>query len=419
MRFSPRPRGIRVEAGAAVASGCLIRGPPGRRGRSAQFAQSHEGTPDDPKLADPKVGKTVNSPRALMAEIAALPLDRPVRVLTLSADHERMISISGMRAALPEQVRLLSGPGCAASICPQADLYQAIQLASRHPLTLHVAESMLRLPVGRDLPGAHCLEQARREGADVRPISAPVEAVMAAQREPWREMVLFVAGFETVLAPLAGMIVDGLPENLSLLISGRRVEPLIEQLLRREPRPFEALLLPGNRCAVTGTSGWERISDRYRVPAAVAGYTPSNILTALHRLLRRHCAAEAGVDNCYRTLVRIGGHAMGRDQLSRVFEYADGEWRGLGRVPGSALRLRHAYRVMDADQRYPDYRDDVGPETGEMPLGCECAAVLLGEKTPRDCRQFSITCQASSPYGPCMASADGTCSLHSAVDRVA
>lgn len=361
----------------------------------------------------------MNALRALLAEIAALPLAGPVRVLTLSADHERMISLSGMRAALPERVRLLSGPGCAASVCPQADLYQAIQLASRHPLALLVADSMLRLPIGRGLPGPHCLEQARREGADVRAVSAPIEAVMAAQREPRREMVLFVAGFETVLAPLAGMIVEGLPENLSLLISGRRVEPLIEQLLQREPRPFEALLLPGNRCSVTGTSGWERLCNQYQVPAAVAGYTPSNILTALHRLLRRHCATEAGVDNCYRTLVRIGGHALGRDQLSRVFEQADGEWRGLGRVSGSALRLRHAYRVMDADQRYPDYREDVGPETGEMPLGCECAAVLLGEKTPRDCRQFSITCQAFSPYGPCMASGDGTCNLHSAVDRVA
>jgi len=362
----------------------------------------------------------VNSPRALLREIAALPLRGPVRVLTLSADHERMISLSGMRAALPEQVGLLSGPGCAASVCPQADLYQAIQLANRHPLTLLAADAMLRLPIGHHLPGPHCLEQARREGADVRSVSAPLEAVMAAQREPGRQMVLFVAGFETVLAPLAGMIVEGLPENLSLLISGRRVEPLIEQLLLREPRPFEALLLPGNRCAVTGISEWERLSERYRVPAAVAGYTPSNILSALYRILRRHCDDAAGVDNCYRTLVRVGGHALGRDQLSRVFEQADGEWRGLGQVPGSAFRLRHAYRVMDADQRYPDYRGAVGPETGAMPLGCECAAVLLGEKTPADCRQFSITCQASAPYGPCMASGDGTCSLqHSAVYRVA
>lgn len=378
------------------------------------IAAGHLGISDDAEQTDPGARQPVNSPRQLLAEIAALPLAGAVRVLTLSADHERMISLSGMRAALPEQVRLLSGPGCAASVCPQADLYQAIQLASRHPLTLLVADSLLRLPIARRLPGPHCLEQAGRDGADVRAVSAPIEAVLAARREPQREMVLFVAGFETVLAPLAGMIVEGLPENLSLLVCGRRVEPLVEQLLSREPRPFDALLLPGNRCAVTGTSAWERLCAEHGVSAAVAGYTPSNILTALHRVLRRHCAGEPGLDNCYQTLVRIGGHAMGRDQMTRVFEEADGEWRGLGRVTSSALRLRRTYHTVDADHRYPDYRGDVSPESGGMPLGCECAAVLLGEKSPRECEQFSITCQMASPYGPCMASADGTCSLHSA-----
>ena len=210
-----------------------------------------------------------NSPRALLAAIEALPLPGPVRILNLCGDQERVIALSGMRRALPEQVRLLSGPGCAASICPAAELYQAIRLTERHPVTLLVADNMLRLPLGGYVEGPRSLLEARNGGADVRLISAPVEAVLIAQAEPQREMVLFAAGFETLLAPLAGMVLEGLPDNLSLLLCGRRVEPLFEHALVRTDPGFDALLLPGNRCAVTGTLGMGKAGRR--TPCACGG----------------------------------------------------------------------------------------------------------------------------------------------------
>lgn len=278
---------------------------------------------------------------------------------------------------------------------------------------------MLRLPLGQHLAAPHSLVDAALAGADVQPVSAPIDAVLAARAQPTREMVFFVAGFETLLAPLAGMILEGLPANLSVLICGRRVDPLLEQMLQRGEARFDALLLPGNRCAVTGTRAWERLSDEFRVPAAVAGYTGSNILNALHLVLRQHCAGEVRVDNCYRALVRADGNAMARDQLYRVFEQADGDWRGVGGVRSSAFRLRHAYAILDADHRYPDYRSDVEHETAAMPRGCECASVLLGQKEPSDCEQFSAGCQSAAPYGPCMASEDGTCNLRSGLRHLA
>lgn len=198
-----------------------------------------------------------------------------------------------------------------------------------------------------------------------------------------------------------------------MLVCGRRVEALLEDLLRRGEAGFEALLLPGNRCAVTGTAAWERLADGNGLPSAVAGYTVTGILTALHGLLRQHLAGEARVDNFYRALVRPEGHATAGGWLRRVFERADGRWRGVGSVRSSAFRLRSAFAGCDADCRYPDFRGGLRNEPGDMPVGCDCAAVLLGRKDPSECAQFAAGCRASSPYGPCMASDDGTCSLRS------
>jgi hydrogenase expression/formation protein HypD len=362
----------------------------------------------------------MNTPQLLLKAIADLPLPGPVRVLNLCGDQERAIGLSGLRRVLPEPVSLVAGPGCVASICPQADVFQAIQLARRHPLTLLAGDNMLRLPIDPALPGPPTLAEARLGGADVRPVSAPIQALLIARAQPVRETVLFLAGFETLLAPLAGMILQGLPENLSLLICGRRVEPLLEQRLRRRAGPrFDALLLPGNRCAVTGTHAWERIIGDHRLPAAVAGYTGSNLLAAVHAVLRQHCCGEARVDNCYRALVRPEGNAMVLDQLERVFEVTGGAWRGLGYVQSSGFRLRHAYRVFDADGRFPDYRGEASARAGDMPAGCECAAVVLGTKAPVDCRRFDRDCRRATPQGPCMASEDGACHLHSRLDRAA
>lgn len=366
------------------------------------------------------VDSAMNHPRLLLKEIAELPLPGPVSIMNLCSDQERAIGVSRLRQALPDRVNLVAGPGCVASICPQADVFQAIQLAVRHPVTLLVADNMLHLPVDRRLGGPTTLAAARRAGADVRTISAPVEALVRARGEPTREMVLFVAGFETLLAPLAGMIVEGLPDNLSVMVCGRRVEPLLEQRLRRGSAPrLDALLLPGNRCAVTGTRAWERLSGEHELPAAVAGYTAWGILDAIHALLQQHCRGEARVDNCYRAWVRPDGNPVARDQLERVFQVIDGGWRGLGSIRSSAFRLRHSYRTFDADQRFPDYRMERSAPPRDLPAGCECAAVVLGRKSPADCLRFERDCRRAAPQGPCMASEDGPCHLHCSLVQAA
>lgn len=351
----------------------------------------------------------MRSPRDLVAAIARMPLPGRVRILNLSADHERVINLFGLRRALPDQVRLLAGPGSAACICPQEELYQAIQLARHHDLALYAPPALFDTVLNAPVPGPRSLRQAAEAGAQVHVINAPVEAVMAARDRPDHEAVLFLAGFETLLAPLAGMILEGMPPNLSLLLCGRRVDPLLESCVAQQGPWFEALLLPGNRCAVTGTHAWEAVCTRLRVPAVVAGYTLAGLLGAVHAVLSQVAAGEARVDNLYRALVRPDGNPMARDAMERVFEPGEGGWRGLGRFAGSAFRLRQAYAGLDADRRYPDYRGTLDPAQPELPDDCDCAAVLLGRKEPCECRHYQLGCRIATPHGPCMSSPEGVC----------
>ncbi|MCB1792463.1 MAG: hydrogenase formation protein HypD, partial [Gammaproteobacteria bacterium] len=169
--------------------------------------------------------------REALGAIESLQLERRVRVLHVCGDQERVIELSGLRRQLPDFIDVVSGPGCAASVCPEADVYQALQLVQRHPVTLLVGENLLRLPLNSAGDGPRSLADAMSRGQDIQAVATPIEAVMAAREKPWREMVYFVAGFETLLGPLAGMVLEGLPDNLSLLLCGRRAEPLVDQLL--------------------------------------------------------------------------------------------------------------------------------------------------------------------------------------------
>ncbi len=346
----------------------------------------------------------------LIESIAAECPAEPLRIMNLSAAQERVVTLSSLRANLPDKVQLVTGPGCVASICPVQDLHQARRLVEHHRVTLIVSENLFRLPMAQS-EGPASLAAMQAKGADIRPVSSPMEAVMLAVSEPQREMVYLGAGFETFLAPLAGMVLEGLPANLKLMVCGRRVEPLLTRLFENAGGNVQALILPGNRCAVTGIRGWEAMARRFEIPAAVCGYTATSILTGILGLIRQVTLGQANVDNHYRALVKPDGNAMALDQMDRVFELHDGLWRGIGTLSDSAWRLRHTYAVVDAYNHYPDYRDECPTQLDDVPAGCEFVDVELGCKSPEQCAQFFKTCTPAMPVGPSMASDDGACYL--------
>jgi hydrogenase expression/formation protein HypD len=397
-------------------------------------------------------------------KIKALPFTRRVRIMNVCGGHERSITMAGLRSALPSNIELIPGPGCPVCVCPEEDVYQAMQLALQEKVILVAFGDMLRVPVNVPKSEPRSLEQAKAAGADVRPIASPREAVAIAKQNPDRPVVFFAAGFETTTAPVAAMLLEGVPENLSVLLSGRLTWPAVALLLDSETPGFNALVAPGHVATIMGPEEWGFVVEKHHMPAAVAGFTPVSLLAAFYSVLRQLYENEsrnqsAGVvryisrssrvgeavsredidsmrrikgderetlttnggevqrsvgyflDNCYPEVVRPGGNAAARKQLQEALDVVDANWRGVGIIPRSGFALNERFAAHDARLIFPNYNDAARKRMGQMPPGCDCARVVLGKVYPNECKLYGAACTPRTPIGPCMVSDEGACRI--------
>jgi hydrogenase expression/formation protein HypD len=352
-----------------------------------------------------------DDPRRWLERIRALPLPGRVRIMNVCGGHERAITMAGLRAALPAGIELIPGPGCPVCICPEEDVYEAIQIALHEDVTLVAFGDMLRVPVNVPRGEVRSLAQARAAGADIRPIASPLEAAAIARQDPGRRVVFFSAGFETTTAPVASLLVQGTPGNLLILLSGRLTWPAVAMLLDSETPGFDALVAPGHVATVMGPDEWRFVVERHGMPAAVAGFTPSSLLAAFYSTLRQLIDGRRFLDNCYPEVVRAGGNPTARRHLEQALEVVDATWRGVGTIPRSGYRLRPAYAHLDARASFPAYASASRKRAGEMPPGCDCARVVLGRIYPNQCRLYGKACTPRNPIGPCMVSDEGACRI--------
>lgn len=348
----------------------------------------------------------------VLAQIRALPQPTaPIRVLNVCGGHERSIAEIGLRNLLPEWLQLLPGPGCPVCVCPEELIHQAIRIALEHPVTLVAFGDMLRVPVnvGRNEPDS--LVAARTAGADIRPIASPLEAISLAEQLAPRPVVFFAAGFETTMAPVAAMLADlRLPENLFVLLAGRRTWPAVAYLLEAGEARFEAMIAPGHVAAVMGASEWRFVAERHSMPVCVAGFSADSLLTALYTVVSRQIRGEAALDNAYANVVKTDGNIQAQRMLDSAFVVEDAMWRGIGSIPASGYRLADRHARLDASLHFP-ILETHRKRTGEMPPGCDCATVLLAHKRPDQCRLYGSACTPEHPIGPCMVSDEGACHI--------
>jgi hydrogenase expression/formation protein HypD len=349
--------------------------------------------------------------RRWLERIRALPLPERVKLMNVCGGHERAITLAGLRAALPASIELIPGPGCPVCICPEEDVYEAIQIALHEDVVLAAFGDMLRVPANVPKGEVRSLEQARAAGADVRPIASPLEAARIARETPGRQVVFFVAGFETTTAPVASLLVEGAPDNLLVLLSGRLTWPAVAMLLDSGTPGFDALIAPGHVATVMGPEEWAFVVDRHGLPAAVAGFTPASLLAATYSVLRQIVDGRRFLDNCYPEVVRPGGNPTARHHLGEAMEVVDASWRGIGVIPGSGYRLAPAHAHRDARAVFPAYAEASRKRAGEMPPGCDCAQVVLGRIYPNQCRLYGKACTPRNPVGPCMVSDEGACRI--------
>jgi hydrogenase expression/formation protein HypD len=349
--------------------------------------------------------------RQWLDDIRALDLPEKIRIMNVCGGHERSITMAGLRSALPDSIELIPGPGCPVCVCPEEDVYEAIQIALKEEVILVAFGDMLRVPVNAPKKEVRSLEQAKAQGADIRPVASPMEPVKFAYDNPQKPVVFFATGFETTTAPVAAMLAQGVPDNLFVLLSGRRTWPAVAMLLQSEEAGFHALIAPGHVATVMGGNEWQFVVDDYHMPAAIAGFTPESLLAGLYSTLRQTIEEKPFLDNCYPELVRPEGNQTAQKHMHEVLDVVDANWRGIGIIPASGYALNESYIQHDARLKFPVYTDAARRHAGQMPPGCDCARVVLGKIYPNECRLYGKACTPRKPVGPCMVSDEGACRI--------
>jgi hydrogenase expression/formation protein HypD len=346
-----------------------------------------------------------------LERIRALKLPSRVRILNVCGGHERSIAQAGLRGVLPGNITLIPGPGCPVCVCPEADILAAIRLAQAPGNILVAFGDMLRVPANVKKGELRSLAEAKRAGADVRAIAAPQAAMAIARGNPAKNVIFFVAGFETTAAPVAAMLAEGIPKNLSLLLSLRRTWPAVAMLLDSEAPGFEGLLAPGHVAAVMGADEWRFVVSRHAMPASVAGFSAASVLAALHDVLVQILESRPELGNAYPAFVRPAGNERARTCIDEQFADFDADWRGIGAIPNSGFSLRPHLAAHDAREKFPEIIESVAGRSEAMPPGCDCARVVMGRLAPVDCRLYGKACTPRTPIGPCMVSDEGACRI--------
>lgn len=335
---------------------------------------------------------------------------RPWVIMEICGGQTHSIIRNGIHQLLPGEIELVHGPGCPVCVTPLELIDKAIEIASRPNVIFTSFGDMLRVPGSRK-----DLFMAKSEGADVRVVYSPLDAVRLARENPDRRVVFFAVGFETT-APNNAMAVwqahrEGL-DNFTVLVSHVLVPPAMSALLSSPKNRVQGYLAAGHVCAIMGWEEYEPIAARFGVPVVVTGFEPVDILEGVLMVVTQLEEGAARVENQYSRAVRREGNIPARNLIDRVFEISDRKWRGIGSIPLSGFRLRDEFSRHDAELQF----DTVLIEVDE-PEVCISGIVLQGLKKPHECPAFGKECTPQTPLGATMVSTEGACAAYYAYHR--
>jgi hydrogenase expression/formation protein HypD len=310
---------------------------------------------------------------------------------------------------LPREISLLHGPGCPVCVTPERLVDRAIELAYRPDVLLATFGDMMRVPGSGD-----DLLHAKARGADVRLLYSPLDALRLAEEHPEKEVVFFAIGFETTLPVHLTALKEALRRklgNFSLLTSFFTVPPAMEAILSDASCRVDGFLAAGHVCAVTGNAAYYPLAEKYRTPVVVTGFEPADLLYGIYRCLCRLEAGANGVENAYKRAVPEAGNPRARALIDEMLEPCEGEWRGIGRIPMSSLRLRKPYEAHDAEKRFGlSSSESKTPDTpSTSPSKCIAGEIMRGLCQPSDCQHFAKSCSPTRPLGAPMVSGEGIC----------
>ena len=350
--------------------------------------------------------------RVLIKEIEALvatmtvPVERPIYIMEVCGGHTHSIFRYGLEGMLPKEIELIHGPGCPVCVLPMGRVDDCLAIATDPNVIFTTFGDAMRVPGSQK-----SLLQAKAEGADIRMVYSPMDALELARKHSDREVVFFGLGFETTMPSTALTILqaeaDGI-RNFSVFCNHITIVPTIRAILDSPGLQLDGFLGPGHVSMVIGTAPYEFIASFYKKPMVVAGFEPLDILQSIWMVLKQIKEGRAEIENQYARIVPDRGNAPALQAVSRVYELREFfEWRGLGSIDHSGVKLRAEYVHFDAEQKFTIPSLKVAD-----PKSCQCGEVLKGVIKPWQCKVFGSACTPETPVGALMVSSEGACAAY-------
>jgi hydrogenase expression/formation protein HypD len=332
--------------------------------------------------------------------------DRPLQIMEVCGGHTHSIFRYGLEGMLPSEIELVHGPGCPVCVLPMGRVDDCVAIANRPGMIFTTFGDAMRVPGSKQ-----SLLQAKAEGADVRMVYSPMDALGIARKNPDRDVVFFGLGFETTMPSTALTILQAFSEgvqNFSVFCNHITIVPTMKAILDSPDMHLDGFLGPGHVSMVIGIEPYEFISSFYQKPMVVAGFEPLDILQSLWMVLKQIADGRCEIENQYARVVAESGNAQALTAVGEVYELREHfEWRGLGSIDKSGVRIRAKYAQHDAEKRFalPNVRI-------EDPKACQCGEVLKGLIRPAQCKVFGKSCTPETPLGALMVSSEGACAAY-------
>lgn len=328
----------------------------------------------------------------------------PVKLMEICGTHTMAIAKTGLKSLLPDQIGLISGPGCPVCVTPDGVIDAILTLTEDSHILVATYGDLLRVPGTKR---GDCLLRRRALGARVESVYSPMEALSLAEQNPGLEVVFLGVGFETTAPGTAACILEAasrkLP-NFSVLCQLKRTEPALRTLIAAPDFAVDAFLCPGHVAAVTGFRAFSFLPEEFGLPAVVSGFEAADLVYSVLKLTEMLAARRPELVNEYKRVVKPQGNPAALYIMEQVFEPADSNWRGLGTVPDGGFSIRAPFATWDAEKKL-SFR----PKDAAVTPGCRCADVIRGVLNPSDCPLFNAVCTPQDPVGPCMVSSEGAC----------
>lgn len=330
---------------------------------------------------------------------------QPMRIMEVCGSHTMSIFRNGVRSILPEGMELLSGPGCPVCVTSAPHMDAFIAMAERPGVRVAIFGDLFRVP---GTEGS--LSNASSRGAKVDIVYSPMDALDIAKNNPDELVVFLGIGFETTTPSIAATIMAAKLQhvkNFTVFSTQKTMPAPLIALLEDPELKIDGLLCPGHVSTIIGSKPYEPLAEKYGLACVVAGFETADLLSGLISIAKQITSGEAKVENCYTRAVSAEGNKRAQAMVQQVFEPCDMQWRGLGTIPGSGMKIRPEYAEFDAEIRLGITLTEV-----EEAKGCMCGKILKGQNIPPQCPLFNTRCTPMNPVGPCMVSSEGTCAAY-------